>query len=281
MPIILPEAAKKARKKSRKLGVVRTPRSSEKNYRDSLKDITKGLTDALQPIVQLLGSGAASFLVLEALDKQIDTTTAAVGIIAPTLSDAFVSDVGTVSKKRLESIYKEAFSVDSAKIIDSVNVTGAMDASIVQNVGLIKTIPQKFWSDVVQAVTANYTGEPQVGGVSLMQRLTDIGGVSDSRAKFIARDQTAKLNADLTKLRHQDIGVIKYLWRNAQDERVVGNPAGLYPKGTRGHGNHWEREGKTYYYDRPPGDGNPGRAYNCRCYAEPIIDLDNMNVIYS
>ncbi|MNE68328.1 Phage Mu protein F like protein [compost metagenome] len=118
------------------------------------------------------------------------------------------------------------------------------------------------------------------GGVSLQDRLKKIGNISKNRAKFIARDQTAKLTGDLNQLRQADNGIEEYIWRNAGDQRVVGNPGGLYPKGNRAHGNHWEREGKTFRWDSPPSDGAPGHAPNCRCYAAPKLDLEKIKAQY-
>src|SRR5690606_6656013 len=45
-------------------------------------------------------------------------------------------------------------------------------------------------------------------------------GVSRRHAKLIARDQTVKLNASLTKLRQEDLGITTYQWQTSGDERV-------------------------------------------------------------
>ena len=47
----------------------------------------------------------------------------------------------------------------------------------------------------------------------------------------------------------------------------------MLPK-SKYHGNHWDREGKVYEWNNPPPDGNPGMPINCRCYAEPIFDIE-------
>ena len=100
--------------------------------------------------------------------------------------------------------------------------------------------------------------------------------VSRSRAKFIARDQTAKLNADITKARQTQVGVKKYVWRDSRDERVRGNPGGKYPNAKP---SHWDRNGQTFSWDKPPEGGHPGQTYNCRCTAEP--DLKGLLEYYS
>jgi SPP1 gp7 family putative phage head morphogenesis protein len=79
-----------------------------------------------------------------------------------------------------------------------------------------------------------------------------------SRADLIARDQVAKLNGQLTMLRQTELGIERYIWRTAMDERV--RPA------------HQMLSGRVYSWDKPPaGHGHPGQEYRCRCVAEPYL----------
>ncbi len=91
-----------------------------------------------------------------------------------------------------------------------------------------------------------------------------------NRAKLIARDQTATLQGDVTRIRQQQLGIRRYVWRTAKDERV--------------RSSHKAREGETFVWGKPIGpqlrkkglkvdtiDGPPGRPINCRCYAEPLL----------
>lgn len=84
-------------------------------------------------------------------------------------------------------------------------------------------------------------------------------GITDRRAKLIARDQTKKLNSSLTKLRQTELGVEEYTWRTGGDERV---------RPTHRHNN-----GKKFRWDTPPPiTGHPGNDINCRCVAIPVLD---------
>lgn len=84
-------------------------------------------------------------------------------------------------------------------------------------------------------------------------------GTNRSRAEFIARDQVSKLNGQLTQVRQQDLGVKRYRWRTAGDDRV--------------RDSHREKDGKIFSWDDPPADtGHPGEDYQCRCYAEPVLE---------
>lgn len=77
----------------------------------------------------------------------------------------------------------------------------------------------------------------------------------ETRARLIARDQVAKLNGNLMRLRQTNLGITHYIWRTSLDERVRPTHAAL--------------EGKRFAWDNPPDVGNPGEDYQCRCTAEP------------
>lgn len=93
---------------------------------------------------------------------------------------------------------------------------------------------------------------------SLVDDIKSILDTSESRAAFIARDQIGKLGGQLDMLRQTEAGVSKYVWRTMGDERV--------------RDEHDLQDGETYSWDDPPDTGHPGEDYNCRCWAEPILD---------
>jgi SPP1 gp7 family putative phage head morphogenesis protein len=125
---------------------------------------------------------------------------------------------------------------------------------------LIKDIPSKTSSQI-----AEQTRTALIEGTNLKDLTKEIfdimserTDVSDSRAKLIARDQTAKLNGQLTQERQQDIGVESYVWRTMGDERV--------------RDTHDDNDGETFAWDNPPVEtGHPGEDYQCRCWAEPVL----------
>ena len=117
--------------------------------------------------------------------------------------------------------------------------------------------------------------------------------VSMNKARFLARNETSLLMSSVRNERYIDAGINWYKWSNSGDIKVVGNPGGLYPKGTKGHGDHWIMQGKicklndpTVYADNleeakkgiwkskvsiGADNYHPGQAYNDRCVAIPII----------
>ena len=80
-----------------------------------------------------------------------------------------------------------------------------------------------------------------------------------ARANLIARDQINKLNGGLTQLRQSDLGITRYRWRTMGDSLV--------------RDSHREKDGEIFSWDDPPADtGHPGEDFQCRCYAEPVLE---------
>lgn len=280
MTIILPSAAKSARKPERTIRPARPSRSIRKRYETALEDQVRYLRAQTANLSDILRSGVDRQLVARTLASMSAEAQRRAESTALSMATSFVSEVDQQNKAALQASIARAFSVDFANIIDGPDIAADLEMAITRNVDLIKSISQQHFADVGQAVLDNYRGVPLTGGVSLQDRLKRIGNISKNRAKFIARDQTAKLTGDLNQLRQADNGIEEYIWRNAGDQRVVGNPSGLYPKGTRAHGNHWDREGEVFRWDSPPSDGHPGHAPNCRCYAAPKLDLEKIKAKY-
>lgn len=83
-------------------------------------------------------------------------------------------------------------------------------------------------------------------------------GVAERHARLIARDQIGKLNGSVTALRHEELGIASFVWRDAGDSRVR-------PR-------HRDLNGKRFRYDKPPAEGLPGHPIACRCTQEPVFD---------
>lgn len=82
-------------------------------------------------------------------------------------------------------------------------------------------------------------------------------GWATARANLVARDQTLKLNGQLTRVRQQNAGIEEYVWTTSHDERV--------------RETH-DKDGQRFRWDTPPPDtGHPGEDYQCRCTAYPVI----------
>lgn len=99
---------------------------------------------------------------------------------------------------------------------------------------------------------------------SLIKEIQDRYGVTESKAKFLARQETSLLTAKYRELRYREAGIIKYRWSTSHDPRV--RPI------------HKELDGQIFTFDNPPivnnkGERkNPGEDFGCRCVPIGIID---------
>lgn len=120
--------------------------------------------------------------------------------------------------------------------------------------------------------------------------MRDLPGISTRRAAIIARDQTAKLNAELSQGRMEQAGIETYIWSTSMDERVRGLPGGKYANAVP---SHYLMEGLICRWDDPTKYRNafgewvarpngapllhPGQDIMCRCVALPNWDeLDEL-----
>ncbi|AUR89474.1 head morphogenesis domain protein [Vibrio phage 1.123.O._10N.286.48.F3] len=107
---------------------------------------------------------------------------------------------------------------------------------------------------------------------SITDQLVKQTGVARNYAKFVARDQVGNLNGALTRERNEQLGVEKFKWRTSEDERVRGDPSGRYPKAKP---SHYKFANHTYDWKDGTGVSRakfPGSDYQCRCYAESVIE---------
>lgn len=124
------------------------------------------------------------------------------------------------------------------------------------NANLIKTIPERFFSDV-SLLMFNGLRDGRPWG-DLQDELMSRFEVSDWNAERLARDQISKLNAGLNQFRQEDLGIDGYFWRGTLDERE--------------RDSHRAHEGIRYAWNDPPADtGHPGDDVLCRCNAEPDL----------
>jgi SPP1 gp7 family putative phage head morphogenesis protein len=163
-----------------------------------------------------------------------------------------------------------------------------LESWVGSNVSLIKKLTADVSTNVEGIVSRGLQTGLRVEEIT-KQLVGELGESKKARnrAKFIARDQIAKLNGQITQARQTELGVKRYVWRTADDERVRGRPGGVYPNARPAH---WILKGKTCRWDdgtvvlsgekwikrsslSPAGyEGHPGQDYQCRCYAEPVLD---------
>lgn len=160
--------------------------------------------------------------------------------------------------KRFMETAKQALGIDLAAVVRDEDLEGYLIAAATRNAALIKGLADETVNRI-QAIVTNAV----INGRSakdLKAELTKQFQFSDRRARLIARDQIAKFNSDLNRIRHQQAGVTEYRWRTSADERV--------------RDLHRKLEGKVYKYGEPTGAEQglpPGQPIQCRCIAQAIV----------
>ena len=170
--------------------------------------------------------------------------------------DEMLWNLAAVNAKNLEA---QGIAVDLRK---DPKLFARMVKARQENVALINKHKAAYFDDVEEIM-----GNPEnygLGVKGLVAQLMERGNVWLSRAEMIARDQTCKSNAAITRFRHEEAGISEYQWSCSLDERV--RPM------------HRALEGKRFSYDDPPetnddGDrNNPGEDFSCRCVGIPQLD---------
>lgn len=168
---------------------------------------------------------------------------------------------------------KNGLGVDLQQQINHENIDDALDLAVKNNVALIKSIKTEYIGRVGDVLRKNVLE----GGRStnLITQIKEQGQVTHNRAKFIARDQTAKINADLTEIRSKALGSSTYTWSGSMDERER-----TPHKAMEGKLCKWsdptvfsDDGGKTWRKRSEIGavELHAGRDYRCRCVALPNI----------
>lgn len=165
-------------------------------------------------------------------------------------------------KRQLVAQARAAVGVDlnKARGLDA-GVVGKISTFAVENAQLVQGLGPRLADDLARTV-AQATVEGS-RWETVADLLAERAGVSESRAKLIARDQMGKLFGEVNAERQQNLGVTRYVWRTMRDNRV--------------REEHEVREGDSYDWSDPPEDGHPGEAVNCRCYAEP--DFSDLGLV--
>ena len=244
---------------------MKTPKSAEVKYRRQLVTLTTKLRrDVNTQIVPLLrqlqseyiGDGYAT--TLEEAFNRLRNTYADINANAQIVANSFVGNSNSLNKQRFYNSMESAFGINLQTVIQNEDIENILVATTRENVSLIRSIPEEYFKKIESVVFTGTTQSNTAG--SMIKQIQKIGSVTEKRAKLIARDQSSKLNSALVQQRSKSLGVEEYVWRTAGDERV--------------RDSHRTKNGKVFRWDDPPKDtGHPGQDIQCRCVAQPIINI--------
>ena len=282
------------KKKTKKPPVSKVPAKPERNLEKHIQEFRKAVVGPVIDDFQLmLKSGASYVEMAEYLELKLTEVQYLTGRTVEFIVDIWKSEMDRETREKFDKSMSHSLGIDITAVLDSPEIKEALHIGGIEAANLIKTIPTEFLGDVAQAVSQSFRGEQLPQGRTLIDQIMHIGGVSENRARLIARDQTGKMFAILDKTRQTSAGIEMYIWRTSKDQAVVGRPGGLYPKGNKRHGNHWKMEGLYCRWDDPTvysedqgktwkkrkSDmpmAHPGQEINCRCVSSPVINIDQI-----
>lgn len=186
------------------------------------------------------------------------------------LAQKFATQTQTYQRIQLARQVKAAIGADP--LIHDARLSQRVGTFIRHNVSLVKRIPVELHDDLAEMVD-----EGALSGwlaPDFAETMAERFGIAERHARLIANDQVGSLYADVNHDRQREMGVEKFIWRTVHDERVRGDPDGIYPKALP---SHFDLDGLIFSYDDPPQPEGadepilPGDEINCRCWSEPIL----------
>ncbi len=275
-----------ARRATKRVPPVQMPRTIQNQYYKEISKLLeknrKFMWEAFQKTIQpeihnfraSIDSGVRSDDAFDVIEREIDRVRSHSEKIL--FNDVKLNGIAATFVQRLNQNNRLAFKnqIKSVAGIDPLLRDPWLDSftkiAIRENVNWIRSIEKEYF-DKVETIIYNGTRRGQSIN-EIAAGIKKTAKTSDTRAKFIARDQTGSLYGDMTKYRNKEVGIKEFTWITSLDERVRGNPSGTNPNAPI---NHWELHGRTFSWGKGVeeyGGLLPGQDYNCRCTASPVID---------
>lgn len=177
---------------------------------------------------------------------------------APKIAESYVRRMFKASDSAFRKSLKDAGW--SVEFKPTPAMRDALNGSIGENVGLIKSIPQRYLQQVEGVIMRSYTMGRDLE--TMVKELQKVYPVTKRRAIFIARDQSNKANAVANRTRQLELGITEAIWMHSH--------AGKEPRQSHVHAN-----GKVFKIaEGCLIDGEyiqPGELPNCRCTSRPIL----------
>ena len=181
---------------------------------------------------------------------------------APKLAAWFAQSSAARSDAALKKILRDAGFTVQFKITPAMR--DVLDATVAENVSLIKSIPAEFHTQVEGMVMRSVTAGRDLS--DLTKDLQKRYGITRRRAEFISLDQSNKATSMLRRAREvDDLGLDDGIWLHSH--------AGKQPRKT-----HVKNHGKKFYvrdgWPDPALNGKriwPGTEPRCRCTWRPVV----------
>lgn len=177
---------------------------------------------------------------------------------APIIAEAYVKDMFKASDSAFRRALKDAGWAVEFKMTPTIR--DALNASLAENVGLIRSIPEQYLGKVEGAVMRNYAVGRDLE--SMVKEIKSIYPVTNKRAAFIARDQSNKANSIVNRTRQLELGITEAIWMHSHAGK---NPR---PDHVKANGDKYKiAEGCLISGEYI----QPGYLINCRCTSRAVL----------
>lgn len=136
------------------------------------------------------------------------------------------------------------------------SVDDKIDSWVATNSSLIRTLNDEQIGEVERIVQREVRRGSSVR--EIRQKINARVNNGNWRAERIARTESGQLYAQISRERNRELGIRRFEWVTARDERV--------------RDEHESRGGKMYEWGNPPDGERPGEPINCRCSSRAAVD---------
>ena len=183
---------------------------------------------------------------------------------AERMASKFVQAVNLQNQQQFQNQYK-SFGINI--YAGNQSVSDYLDATVKDNVRLIKSIPDQYLTQVESIVLGNMRAGMRPSAIN--KQLQDQFGVTERRARVISRDQVSKASNGLAKKRMESSGFKYFQWIDSKDSRVRSRHKHIANKVTK-YG-----KGIYSFSDLPLNDKGipiaPSDDIQCRCVMRPVL----------
>jgi len=279
-------------RKARRTPIIAGARQIERRYRARLvrmvkaveAEIRERLISELPRLAQMRDATAPR---RDSWDIEIERLIEGLTVFGARQAESVINDLGEFADG-VNQFNRRSFARAMANVI-GVDFTSGADGQWLQiemrswaseNAALIKSIPERMLTDVEGiAQRALRTGaDPRETAREIRERF----GVTESRARLLARDQVSKLNGQITQGRNQALGLDLYVWSDSSDERVReshdvmdgkfctwGDPTVYADTVEDAQAGRWRQRSSIGGVEQ-----HPGQDFQCRCVSRAVIPAE-------
>jgi SPP1 gp7 family putative phage head morphogenesis protein len=179
---------------------------------------------------------------------------------APKIAESYLQGMFKASDSAMRQALKDAGWTVEFKMTPAIR--DAFNASLEENVGLIRSIPEKYLQQVEGTVMRSYSAGRDLA--TMVKELKQLYPAASHRAELIARDQSNKANAVVNRARQMELGITEAIWMHSH--------AGKNPRP-----DHVAANGKRYKIAEGcliSGEHiQPGEEINCRCTSRAVLPI--------